>query len=129
VVNGVHLPPPASTLYSGEVVVGANTITLSRFQVPPPGGVPLSHSGVEVPPLMSSFRSFPFAKKPMARPSADQKGKTPASVPGMVRDVCDAYTEPVAAVRDMGADYSGMRRCARVCASYPTEADSSAGRS
>ena len=90
VVNGVHAPPAALTLCSGAFVDGANTMRLSRFHAPPPGGAAVSHSGSAVPPLTSIVFSFPWAKNPTERLSADQNGNPPPSLPRRGRVVCDA---------------------------------------
>src|SRR5712692_3919977 len=59
---------------------GVNTITPSRFHVPPrPLGA--SHSTWGCPPDTSTFLSLPSAKKPMNLLSGDQNGKDAPCVP------------------------------------------------
>ena len=41
-MNDAHAPPVALTLCRGAFVVGANTIRLSRFHVPPPAGADIT---------------------------------------------------------------------------------------
>src|SRR5205814_831446 len=65
---------------SGPVVVGANRMTPSAFQVPP--RPPLAAVKVcGAPPPTSRRFSAPAAKKPMDLLSGDQKGKVEPSVP------------------------------------------------
>src|SRR5579863_2710202 len=74
------MPPDADTFWSAEVLVGAKTITPSRFQVPPRlSGA--SHNVIGGPPDRSIFLSFPAAKNPRERLSGDQKGAEAPSVP------------------------------------------------
>jgi hypothetical protein len=75
VVSGVGGPPVAGTRKSGPSSFGENTMTPSRFQVPPPGG-PGNASPIDcVVPVLISYRlSFPPAKNPNEALSGDQKG-------------------------------------------------------
>jgi hypothetical protein len=61
--------------------LGEKTITPSRFQVPPRATTPTSQSVRTGPPLASILFSLPSAKKPMLRPSGDQKGMLAPEVP------------------------------------------------
>ncbi len=80
VVTGTAEPPEPGTRISGVVVVGANTMTSSAFQVPP---LPLL-AGASVwgaPPLRFNRFSEPSAKNPIVRLSGDQNGSVAPSVP------------------------------------------------
>src|SRR5262245_49367976 len=73
-------PPVADTRIKGLVRLGANTITPSAFQVPPPPLVAGPRDcGAPLP--RSNRLSAPPAKKPTECPSGDQKGKVAPSVP------------------------------------------------
>ena len=67
------LPPPAEMRYSSLEIVGAKTITPSRFHVPPRPDA-ASQSVTAVPPLASMRCSFWPAKKPSWLLSGDQNG-------------------------------------------------------
>jgi hypothetical protein len=98
--SGRKLRPPVRGLFPGLVerrrrrglaaflrharqaacAVPANTIVPSRFHVPPsPAGA--SHNGWTGPPEARIFFSLPLAKNAMKRPSGDQNGNSPSSVP------------------------------------------------
>src|SRR6185295_10489828 len=76
--------PPAAVTRMRPLFPGENTMTLSRFQVPPrPSGA--SHSVTGGPPVTSTFFSFPEAKKAMYLASGDQNGNEAFAVPGIGR--------------------------------------------
>src|SRR6516162_3696114 len=78
--TGVAAPPAADIRISPDVRLGANTITSSRFHVPPE---PLSADArtCGAPPPRSSLLSEPSAKNPIARLFGDQNGYMAPSVP------------------------------------------------
>src|SRR5712691_13454804 len=79
-VTAVGWPPEEETRARAPVASGANTITPSRFHVPPsPAGA--SQSVCDGPPDTSILLSLPCAKKAMDLLSGDQNGRTAPSVP------------------------------------------------
>src|ERR1700693_6098729 len=84
-VRGKTSPPAADTRYSRRVAPVPNTITPSRFHVPP---LPAKALATEIggPQVISIFSSVErFAKKPIQRLSGDQHGNSAPSVPASER--------------------------------------------
>src|SRR6188474_557774 len=65
----------------GPPGLDANRITPLRFQAPPKGTPFGVVNVVDEPPSMSILFNRPAAKNPMERPSGDQNGRVPRSVP------------------------------------------------
>ena len=65
----------------GPPGLAANRITPLRFQAPPKGTALEADNVVAEPPSMSILFNRPAAKNPMERPSGDQNGRVPRSVP------------------------------------------------
>ena len=108
VVTGFGSPPAADTRKIGPASP-ANRISPFWFQAPPPPPCVL-HRVCGVPPATSSFLSSPAAKNAMARPSGDQKGKEPPSVPGS----CCADSESSSRSHNVSLPMAGAvkRQCA-----------------
>src|SRR5262245_34530200 len=79
--SGRGVPPLDSTEYKRSL--DENTIAPDELHVPPmPSGASHSTTG-GAGGLMPAIFNFPAAKKPSFEPSGDQKGRHPASLPGM----------------------------------------------
>ena len=106
VVTGAGAPPAAETRNRPLVTVGANTMVPSRFQVPPTPMI-ASQRVTGGPPATSIFFSLPRAKKPMNRPSGDQNGNAPPSVPEARALLPHRTTGPPARLPASGVDTKG----------------------
>src|SRR4029450_13772213 len=79
VVTGLGVPPAASIFCNPVTAVAEKTITLSRFQVPPPARPAAAHSVTGCPPDTSIFLRLAAAKKATDRPSDGPHGWAGAS--------------------------------------------------
>ena len=84
-VTEAAAPPPAGTLDNPLSGPGAKTMRPSRFHVPPRAPRRRSQISWATPPASVILFSLPRAKKAMERPSGDQKGRVPPSLPSIAR--------------------------------------------
>ena len=88
-VTATGWPPDAGTRNNGLAADGVNRIVPSSFQSPPRPFAALA-SVCGAPPATSILFKLPSAKKPIERPSGDQNGNAPPSVPSSGCGTADA---------------------------------------
>src|SRR4051794_12148200 len=80
VVSGANVPPVSGIRIRGDLAVAGATIVPSGSHARP--GADTSRRKTGGPPAGLTFISFQYASYVMKRPSGDQDGLTPPSVPG-----------------------------------------------